>query len=271
MLSINNIKDKEKMKNYYRTSDMINLMDFFPNISPIKDLIIVETVEEYLENKKYFDSFKQNRVDTLKGNIPIMSIENAGKSDGFFDTIKKVKEKDSEGVLVLFNIDNKPSERYERYAGISIGVDVDENIYIDAVGQGFDGREVSKSICTHERYIIPWFNLRNLTIENFKQYQTYIINKEDYKKTRDERVNFLKSIGLKEEIFNKYIPLEYQSIPDFIWQDIIIKFLKKLESVEEELISCGFTHFAISGHTEGKYWSPWGMFDKSRYDLIRNN
>lgn len=89
MLNINNFEDKEKMKNYYRTSDMINLLDFFPNLSPVTDLIIVESVEEYLSNKEYFDSFKQNRVDTLNGRVPIMSIENAGKSNVFYETIKK--------------------------------------------------------------------------------------------------------------------------------------------------------------------------------------
>lgn len=267
MLSINNSLDKEKMKNYYRTSDMINLIDFFPDISPVKNLTIVESVEEYQDNKEYFDSFKQNRVDTIKGRTPIMGIENAGKSDGFYNTIKKVKEIDEEGVLVLFNIETPPTERYERYAGISIGIDIGESIYIDAVGQGFDGREVSKSICTHERYYIPWFDIRKLSIENFKEYQTFLINQSDYKKTREERMTFLESIGLNKKIFSKYIPETYEPIPDFIWSYIIINVIKKLEKNEDDLVSHGFIHFAISGHTEGRYWSPWGMFDKSRYEV----
>lgn len=269
MLRINDYTAKEKMKNYYRTSDMINLIDFFPNLSPVKDLTIVENIKEYQENKFFFDSFKQNRVDTIKGKKPIMSIENAGKSNGFYETIVKVKKIDEDGVLVLFNIESEPTERYERYAGISLGIDVGESIYIDAVSQGFDGREVSKSICTHERYYIPWFDLRKITIENFKQYQTYMISQEDYLKTREERIKFLKSIGLNEDVFSKYIPIDYKPIPDFIWKNIIIDVLKTLEKIEEDLISSGFTHFAISGHTEGKKWAPWGMFDKSRYELCK--
>ncbi|MDE5888474.1 MAG: hypothetical protein K2H20_00470 [Bacilli bacterium] len=255
------------MKDYYRTTDMINLIEFFPELSPVRDLTIVESVEEYIKNKDYFDSFKQNRVDTLKGRTPILGIENAGKSNGFYETIVKVKEKDPEGVLVLFNIDSEPTERYERYAGISIGVDVGESIYIDAVGQGFDGREVSKSICTHERYYIPWFDIRKLTIENFNQYQTFLINQSDYKNTREERINFLESIGLEPKNFLKYIPEVYEPIPDFVWSYVILKVIKKLVKIEDDLVSYGFIHFAISGHTEGKKWSPWGMFDKSRYEL----
>ena len=51
VLSIKNEDDKKKMIKYYRTRDMLNLLYFFPNLSPIKDLVIVESVEDYLNNK----------------------------------------------------------------------------------------------------------------------------------------------------------------------------------------------------------------------------
>ena len=55
-----------------------------------------------------------------------------------------MKEKDPFGVLVLFNVTSESSERYERWAGISVGVDLGQDVIIDAVSKGFDGREVSK-------------------------------------------------------------------------------------------------------------------------------
>lgn len=270
MLNMKNIDEKQKMMEYYRTSDMLNLLYFFPQISPITDLVIVESIEEYLNNKEYLDTFDQNRVDTLKGRTPILGIENAGKSNGFYDAMQKVKEKDPFGVLVLFNINSQPTERYERYAGISIGVDLGKDVLIDAVSKGFDGREVSKSICVHERYFIPWHHLRKINIENFKEYQTYEISNKDYQETREERIIFLEKIGLNPDEFLKFIPEDYQKIPDFIWIDVIRNFLKHLEKNEEILESLGFTHFAISGHTEGKRFMPWQMFDKSRYELAKN-
>ena len=92
----------------------------------------------------------------------------------------KVKEKDPLGVLVLFNVDSISSQRYERYAGISVGVDLGEGVIIDAVSKGFDGREVSKSICTHERYYIPWYDLRRISVGNFKEYQTFAMEQNLY-------------------------------------------------------------------------------------------
>lgn len=269
MLNMSNQKDIERMRNYYRTGDMINLIDFFPKISPIRDLTIVEDEKDFIENKEYLETLDNNRVDSLKGRPVILGIENTGRKEEFLPTLLRVKKKDPQGVLVLFNVINKPSERYERYAGISVGVDIGESVYIDAVGKGFDGREVSKSICTHERYYIPWFQLRSCCVDRFKQFQTYQINQEDYKKSRLDRVKFLESLGLDYKVFSQYIPETYEPIPDFIWLHVIRNIIKKLEKKEEILFNSGFSHFAISGHTEGKEFCPWQMFDKSRYELVK--
>ena len=269
MLSSSNREEKELMMNYYRTSDMLNLLLYFPELSPIRDLTIIEDEEDYLKHKDYFDTFTQSRIDTIKSKPIITGIESTGKSSGFYTILKKIKEKDIDGVLTVFNLTNKPSERYERYAGISVGIDVGKDVLIDAVSKGFDGREVSKSICTHERYYIPWFDLRSLNIENFRDYRTYKINNNDYKMTREERIKFLSSIGLDPQVFSKYIPEDYEEIPDFIWLSVIRNIIKKLEKNEELLLSSGFSNFAISGHTEGEKFAPWQMFDKNRFILTK--
>ena len=266
MLSMNNENDISKMLKYYRTSDMLNLLIYFPDISPIRNLTIVESIADFIENKEYIDKLDSNRVDTLKGK-KILEIENSGKKEDFFETMKKIKEIDSDGVLVLFNVDSIHSERYQRYAGISVGVELGNCVYIDAVGKGFDGREVSKSICCHERYMIPWFDLRSVCLENFKKYRTYLIDNDAYEITRKERIKFLKSVGCDKYEILKEIPIVYEEIPDFIWQHVIERLLKKLERMEDELLNAGFRSFAMSGHTEGKKFLPWQMLDKGRYKL----
>lgn len=94
---MSNINDKQKMLEYYRTSDMLNLLYFFPDLSPIKDLTIVESIEDYLKNKEFLDTFSQNRVDTLKGRVLISNIENAGNYNNFYDALIKIKQKDLMG------------------------------------------------------------------------------------------------------------------------------------------------------------------------------
>ena len=70
---------------------------------------------------------------------------------------------------------------------------------------------------------------------------------------------------MSEDEVSKSIPENYSEIPDFIWLDIIKNFLGKLDDMEDEFNAIGMLEFAISGHTEGKHFLPWQMFDKSRY------
>ncbi len=260
--------DRVKMMDYYRASDMIKLLKYFPDLSPIIDLTIIEDEKDFLENEAYINTLKNNRVDTLKKNINSVNTDNKGIGTNFREILKSIKKLDSDAVLVLFNTENEPSERYERFAGISIGVELGEFVKIDAVGKGFDGREVSKNMYTHERYDIPWFELRNINIENFKSYRTYLTNDEDYEKTRQERKEYLLKIGYDEDVIENALPKTYSEIPDFIWLDIIRNFLKILEKEEDILRADDVTTFAISGHTEGKRYLPWQLFDKTRGGTI---
>ena len=56
------------------TSNMLSLLYFFPQLSPIIDLTIVENEADYLRNQDFLNSFNQTRVDTLKGRTPILGI-----------------------------------------------------------------------------------------------------------------------------------------------------------------------------------------------------
>ena len=264
MLLYSRKEDIPKMNKYYRTSDMIKLIKYFPDLSPIKDLTIIENEEDFRENEEYINSLKNNRVDTLKSNINSLNSDNKGIGENFLEILKSIKKIDKDAVLVLFNTENESSERYKRYAGISIGVVLGEYIKIDAVGKGFDGREVSKNLYTHERFDIPWFELRKITVDNFKNYRTFLIAENDYLKTRDERIEYLSKIGYDRKEIEEEIPVAYVEIPDFIWQDVIKNFLKILEKEEELLESDNIINFAISGHTEGKRYLPWQLFDKTR-------
>lgn len=267
MLNINNMSDRLEMMNYHRTRDMINLLTFFPDLSPILNLTIVTSVQDYLDNYDFCKDFVGERNDTLISKPSMVSVEGTGIHPDIISIFERVKEIDPDGVMVLFDLCHLPSERYDRYAGISIGVSLGVGVYIDAVGKGFDGREVSKGLSTHERYFIPWYELRSCNVNNFRTYRTYLINQDDYEKSRKERIAFLVSLGLNNDLVDGHVPKIYDEIPDFIWLDVIKNLIKKIESMEDELKDFGLSEFAISGHTEGKRFLPWQMFDKSRYKI----
>ncbi len=265
MLCFNNKEDISKMMKYHRTRDMINLLLYFPELSPIRDLTIVETIDEYIENYETFKSYPGERNDNPITKPMMVSVEGRGLKPDVLSIFKRVKEIDEDGVMVIFNQTNTPCERYEREAGINIDVIIRYGIYIDAVGKGFDGREVSKGLDCHERYFIPWHDIRRCSINNFKNYQTFIISDEKYTQSRKNRIFFLESIDVSTNDAENGVPTKYNEIPNYIWQEVIVKVIKKLESREEEFISLGINEFVINANIENGKILAWQMFDKNRY------
>jgi len=264
MYSLKNYKDIKNIKKYHRAKDMVNIMNYFPGLSPVDDLVVILDEDDYLENKDKISHLASIRNGNPVNEPCMKSIPTKEINPDYIDVIREIKKANKNGVLILFHLNVDVTERYERYAGISIGVSLGKKIYIDAVGKGFDGREVLKGINCHERYCIPWQDIRKVSINNFKDYNTFIISQENYLKSREERINYLVSCGLPIEILEQNIPKEYKEIPRFIWLDIIINIIKQLEKEEEFLRKDGFLEFNISGHTEGDRFRPWQMVDDKR-------
>ena len=264
MYSIKNKEDIQYILKYHRANDMVNIMKFFPGLSPIDDLAIVVNEEDYLKNKDKISNLTSIRNGNPITQYCMKSIPVKEINPDILDVMKKVKQENKDGVFNLFHLNVDASERYERYAGISVGISLGNRIYIDAVGKGFDGREVLKGISCHERFIIPWSDIRKINIENFKEYRTYLTSKEDYIKSREERINYLISCGISKDVLEKNIPKEYKEIEEFIWLDIIKNIIKVLEKEEDILRSYHFEEFNLSGHTEKKRFRPWQMVNDKR-------
>jgi len=264
MYSIKNEKDILNILKYHRAKDMINIMNYFPGLSPVDDLAIILDEDDYINNKNKISHLTSCRNGNPVNELCMKSIPTKEFNTNYIELIRNIKNENEKGALILFHLNVDETERYERYAGISIGISLGKMIYIDAVGKGFDGREVLKGISCHERYCIPWQDIRKININNFKDYNTFIISQEDYLKTRDERIDYLTSCGISKEILNKNIPKKYEEIPMFVWLDIIKNVIKKLEKEEEFLRQDGFFEFNLSGHTEGKRFRPWQMADDKR-------
>lgn len=265
MLCFNNKDDISKMMKYHRTHDMINLLLYFPELSPIRDLTIIETIEEYKENYETFKNYSGERNDNPITKPMMVSVEGRGLNPDILSTFKRVKEIDKDGVMVIFNQTNTPCERYKKEAGLNIDVIIEYGIYIEAVGKGFDGREVSKGLDSHERYFIPWHEIRSLNINNFKDYRTFIISEEKYNQSRKERIRFLKSIDILAVDAESGVPNTYNEIPDYVWKEVIVKIIKKVKNREEEFKSLGFNEFVINANVENGKILAWQMFDKNRY------
>ncbi len=264
MYLLSNEKDIQHILKYHRAKDMVNIIKFFPGLSPVDELAVILDEEDYLKNKDKISHLTSIRNGNPINELCMKSIPTKEINPNYLEIIREIKKENKNGVLILFHLNVTPTERCDRYAGISVGVSLGNKIYIDAVGKGFDGREVLKGISCHERYIIPWEDIRKVNINNFKDYNTFMISQDDYLKSREERINYLLTCGLTLEKLKNSIPIKYEEIPGFIWLSIIQDIIKPLEKDEEFFRSSGFLEFNLSGHTEGNRFRPWQMVDDKR-------
>ena len=264
MYSIKNENDIKYILKYHRANDMVNIFKFFPGLSPIKDLVVITSKQDYLNHKDEVVELTSIRNGNPITQHCMKSIPVKEKNADILEVLDKIKEENKDGVLILFNLETKPTERYERYAGISVAISLGNAIYIEAVGKGFDGREVLKGVCCHERFRISWDQLRKINIDNFESYRTYLVSQDKYEETRKERIDYLMSCGLDKEVLEKNIPVEYTKIPEFIWLDIIKNIIKVVAKEEDYLRLCNYTEFNLSGHTEEDRFRPWQMVNDRR-------
>ena len=64
ILIIKNVEDIPLMRQYYRTSDMLNLLEFFPEISPERNLTIINSEKDFYDNIELVKTLQANRVDS---------------------------------------------------------------------------------------------------------------------------------------------------------------------------------------------------------------
>lgn len=268
MLTINNPNDISKMMEYVRTRDMINLLTYFPALSPVRNLTIIKSLEDYEQNYELVKNMFYKRCDNLIGRTQI-DLTAVGGPEEHIAFIEKIKEIDKNGVLVLFDVDTPTVNRYEYDGGMSVAVDVKQGVRIESVGKGFDGGEISKGITTHERYWIPWNDLRKVSIETLHNYRDYLVDDEKYIYDYDERITRLMENGVSKEVLVQSIPKEYHEVQDFTWKMLFLDMIKKLEKMEEEFESADMKNFAVSGNIVNNVFGPWQLFDKNRFQYVK--
>lgn len=268
MLCINNPNDISKMMEYVRTSDMINLSTYFPKLSPVRNLTIIKDIEDYEQNYEIIKNTFFKRCDNLKGR-QMINLETVGGVEENIPLLQNIKEIDRAGVLLLFDLNTPNVRRYEYDGGMAVAVDLCKCVRIETVGKGFDGREVSKGITVHERFYIPWNDLRNVSLGTLKNYREYLVSQEKYQFDYQERMEYLMSKGTDQETVLRYIPKEYREVSDFTWKMLFLDMMNKLEEMEKELRSAGMCNFVVHGNIIDNVFEPWPMYDNNRFRFTK--
>jgi len=195
MLQASNPEDFEKMEKYGRAREILALLKYFPEISPVKNLTIVESVEDYEKNAEYLNKISWKRPDTPLGDATIIGSKQKGTADESpADVLKRAKSQNPNAVLTMYNTAHC-ANRLQADGGLSINIALGQQVFIDCVGKGFDGRETSYGFARHESYVFDWKDLPGLNLENIKDYRKYLVDDATYQQSVKERKVFLESVG----------------------------------------------------------------------------
>lgn len=236
---------------------MYLLKKYLPNLNLISNVTVVNSLEEWNKIKDRFPERIVTRTDNIIGETTVRISGTSGKKEDIPRYLKQIKSQNPNSVVLLIE-GNLPSyRRYENLGGFIVAFSLDEDITISLVGRGFDGRELTRGISEHEGYKIPWNevlfikNREDLLKNKFVQH--HIIDDEQYKKSRVERVNFLvEDVKEDKEIAETKIPLSYHLIDDSIIEDIIENVVIPLYSRNTDLHYDGLKHFKVQGNISNK-------------------
>lgn len=246
MLEYNNEQNRKQMQTYQKARNFLVINHLFPKLLPLKNLIILESYQDYQGNLDKIASYNVGVSDQKEGRRKLTIFQELNNLDYNTPT-----------TLLKFNYQMKINK--ESLPRIAIRVHLEDGVYINALPpqMGFKSFDEITKAC--EYYFIPWDKLGSCTLKSFKTYQSYQISAIEYKKVRKEA---------KISQNNRTpIPREYQEIPLYIWKYIINNLLIPLKEVEDDLLTLGLIDFFIIGYISKKKFIASQLINRRRLKL----
>lgn len=106
-------KDIKEILKYHRAKDMINIMKYFPGLSPVEDLAVVTSKDDYLKNADELKDLTSIRNGNSTSELCMKSIPVKEINPDILEVMDEVKKENKNGVVILFRLGIEPSERYD--------------------------------------------------------------------------------------------------------------------------------------------------------------
>lgn len=263
------IKNILNLTDYGKTRGAIYLQKYLPSITPFTDIFLVNDINEWKKVKDNFNEHSFIRPDTPIGD----KIVRLDGSDGMLESVPKMitemKEQNPKSALLIVKTKGIQIPRYEDNGGFVVLFDIPNQIVIEFVGQGFDGRELTHGKAVHESFIIPWnkvlFIKNRSDLKKYYEVSYYKVNQKEYEQSREERITFLmKRCNYTRELLENVIPKSFTSIDDNIIKQVLDDIIFSLYIRERELLQDNLNYFCIQGNIINHKLEPWELFTIDR-------
>lgn len=257
-------------------------MDLLPEVTPICDYVVIDSIEEWKAIEANWQGFSLQRIDgPLDAKKPTSAkYGTSGRPEDIPRLLEMAKKDCPEYVLLLMKTKEASVYRYDNDGGFNVLFDFNRRheVVIELVGRGFDGHELTSGAAMHEQYVIPWGELlsleeiteHSLRIERMTEllsgHNTCTVSPEKYAKQREERFRYLaERCGYDPEIVESKLPTTYQLLDRKLVYDLIEKVVLELYRKSIRLFLEGLLYFGVQGNFANDKVQPWEIFIPNRW------
>lgn len=169
------------------------------------------------------------------------------KKEQVEDYIKRVKKSNPKGVVLCIDTEEGTQEKIKTQGAFNVYMQMNDKIYIDFLGKGFDMGAITKGKENHESWVIDWKDILFVTPHNMNKYRSNIISEQAYLESARRRLVHLLNIGYSPAEIKGKIPKSYSPMPDWIKEKILDEIVMPLYYKKNSLLYDGLKSFGIQG------------------------
>ncbi len=161
--------------------------------------------------------------------------------------IQRVKASNPNGVVLCIDTEEGTQEKVKTDGAFNVYFEVDNKLFIDFLGKGFDMGAITKGKENHESWGIDWEDILFVKPRNMNRYRDHIISDEEYLDSARRRLQHLINIGYKREEIKGKIPRYYSPMPLSVKEMILDEIVFPLYKKKIDLVRDGLKSFGVQG------------------------
>lgn len=257
---------------YAKFNDLLLAKELLPHVFPFYDLRIVQNLKDWEQIADRYGDFVYCRVDAPIG-YPRPRAATSGNKSDIPRLIKQYCNPFTRCAVIIMtpkDPNSPPVKRYNYDGGFSVLFELDKHIVVEAVSRGFDGGDITHGAIAHERWIYPWDNLTNDNdlkwFQNRAKQPIYFINNQDYRDTREARIDLLvKECRFEYQTVAAAIPRAYERLPYRTIQNLVGSVALALRRRQTYLRRNNLTNFIAYGNIVSEQPQVWGIYRQNHF------
>ena len=247
ILDLSKEEDLPLINMYKKCKGIALVSKYLPELNPLNKMYVISSIEDWEKVEGEFPvEMMTARCDCLEGVNGKLPNGQTFKRDRVRGYIEEVKRAVPEAVIILEDMKEGTNERIHTKGGVTLDVNIGENLYMDYVGPSFDARELCTGKAVHESWNIPWEEVPFMKDTAMKKYKITEVNQAEYIETAKERMMFLINAfpDKKDEIL-KVMPKRYNGISRQIFRKVTNQVIFPLWLQQERLVRDGLKNFGV--------------------------